>query len=66
MARACQPPLIADIVTARRSAIGRHLQVLTIYFEGTTPFHSMAAAITHTDGLAFPAENQVRTVGAVV
>ncbi len=34
------------------------MQVLTTYFEGTTPFHSMAAAITHTDGLAFPAENQ--------
>jgi len=26
----------------------------------------MAAAITYTDGLAFLAENQVRTVGAVV
>jgi len=29
------------------SAIGRHLQVLTIYFEGTPP-HSIAAAITYT------------------
>jgi len=26
----------------------------------------MAAAITYTDGLAFLAENQVRTVGVVV